>query len=180
MLFSLLFIKYLHYTKYLIDVQHFFHQLLHYRLRYCDLPVQIQGPASAVLCQNRQASAHRHVSCTRRCPGDAGPFVRTDKQAPTVQGLQAYCYITNSGIAVCCCDLDAQGRRPFVRTDKQAVIHRLSTVCGWLSTGYGRIKKRLTGFLRALVHVSSSAAQEPWSPVHMGSVFSPWTTNDST
>ena len=33
-------------------------------------------------------------------------FVRTDKQAPTDQGLQAYCYITNSGIAVCCCDLD--------------------------------------------------------------------------
>ena len=104
-------------------------------------------------------------------------FVRTDKQAPRKQRVSEHSpqlHYTH------------QPLRPwtpwetFVRTDKQAVIHRLSTVCGWLSTGYGRIKKRLTGFLRALVHVSSSAAQEPWSPVHMGSVFSPWTTNDST
>ena len=40
-------------------------------------------------------------------PGtDAGPFVRTDKQAPTDQGLQAHCCITNSCVAVCCCGLD--------------------------------------------------------------------------
>jgi len=32
----------------------------------------------------------------------------------------------------------------------------------------------------AFAHDSSSTAQEPWSPVHIGSVFSPWTTNDST
>ena len=57
-------------------------------------PLQIPGPASAVLCQNRQASTNSCVSCTSRCPGDAGPFVRTDKQAPTDQGLQAYYYIT--------------------------------------------------------------------------------------
>ena len=84
------------------------------------LPV-VRSSASrllAPLCQNRQASTNSYVSCTSRCPGDAGPFVRTDKQAPTDQGLQAYCYITNSGIAVCCCGLDPW--ETFVRTDKQA------------------------------------------------------------
>ena len=139
-------------------------------------------------CQNRQASAHgprasslllHYLHLLYARPGSQGrrPFVRTDKQAPRKQRVsEHYSQLCSTH----------QPLRPwtpwetFVRTDKQAVIHRLSTVCGWLSTGYGRIKKRLTGFLRALVHVSSSAAQEPWSPVHMGSVFSPWTTNDST
>jgi len=154
--------------------------------------VRSPGPASVALCQNRQASANSYVSCTSRCPGDAGPFVRTDKQAPTDQGLQAHCCITNSCVAVCCCGLDPW--EAFVRTDKQAPCkQRVSepSPCGpgrpgkllseqtskQLSTGYSQFMAKLS---TALPHELSSVAQEPWSPVHMGSVFSPWTTNDST
>ena len=46
-----------------------------------------------------------------------------------------------------------------------------------LSTGYSQFLGKLS---TAFAHDSSSTAQEPWSPVHIGSVFSPWTTNDST
>ena len=46
-----------------------------------------------------------------------------------------------------------------------------------LSTGYPQFLGKLS---TAFAHDSSSTAQEPWSPVHIGSVFSPWTTNDST
>ena len=64
---------------------------------------------------------------TPLCPGDAEPFVRTDKQAPRKQRVSEHSpqlHYTH------------QPLRPwtawetFVRTDKQAVIHRLSTVCG--------------------------------------------------
>ena len=93
------------------------------------LPV-VRSSASrllAPLCQNRQASTNSYVSCTSRCPGDAGPFVRTDKQAPRKQRVSEHSpqlHYTH------------QPLRPwtpwetFVRTDKQAVIHRLFTVCG--------------------------------------------------
>ena len=115
------------------------------------LPV-VRSSASrllAPLCQNRQASTNSYVSCTSRCPGDAGPFVRTDKQAPTDQGLQAYCYITNSGIAVCCWDLDALGNfcqnrqassYPQVVHSLWLVIHRLrqnKEAAHWISKGFG-------------------------------------------
>jgi hypothetical protein len=59
-------------------------RLLHYRLRYCDLPLQIPGPASAGLCQNRQASAPslHYLPLLYAAQGTPRPFVRTDKQAP--------------------------------------------------------------------------------------------------
>ena len=139
MLFSLLFIKYLHYTKYPIDVQHF------YSNRYIT-------DCGIAICRCRSRARRPSL------------FVRTDKQAPTDQGLQAHCCITNSCVAVCCCgpgdgsSLSEQtSKHPvnkgfqslphsyimrtsrcgpwtpwetFVRTDKQAVIHRLFTVYG--------------------------------------------------
>ena len=164
--------------------------------------VRSPGPASVALCQNRQASANSYVSCTSRCPGDAGPFVRTDKQAPTDQGLQAHCCITNSCVAVCCCGLDPwedallseqTSKRPVNKGFQSlpySYIIRTSR-CGpgrpgkllseqtskQLFTGYSQFMAKLS---TALPHELSSVAQEPWSPVHMGSVFSPWTTNDST
>ena len=92
-----------YYTKYLIEMQHFYSDCY---ITDCCIAHAAAAPPSVALCQNRQASANSYVSCTSRCPGDAGPFVRTDKQAPTDQGLQAHCCITNSCVAVCCCGLD--------------------------------------------------------------------------
>jgi len=82
-----------------------------------------------LFCQNRQASTNSYVSC---CQGQTAgkSLVRTDKQAPCAAGQGTPSFVRT----------DKQARRillpgwpcweTFVRTDKQAVIHRLSTVCG--------------------------------------------------
>jgi len=115
-----------YYTKYLIEMQHFYSDCY---ITDCGITHAAAAPPSVALCQNRQASTNSYIMRTSRCgPGRPGKLLSE-------------------------------------QTSKQ------------LSTGYSQFMAKLS---TALPHELSSVAQEPWSPVHMGSVFSPWTTNDST
>ena len=134
MLFSLLFIKYLHYTKYPIDVQHF------YSNRYITF-----------------------TCCTQPRPGVRRSLSEQTSKHPVNKGFQSlpHSYIMRTSR----CGPGRPGKLLSEQTSKQ------------LSTGYSQFMAKLS---TALPHELSSVAQEPWSPVHIGSVFSPWTTNDST
>ena len=184
-----------YYTKYLIEMQHFYSDCY---ITDCCIAHAAAAPPSVALCQNRQASTNSYIMRTSCGPGDGSSFVRTDKQAPADQGLQAHCYITFT----CCThagpgdgsSLSEQTSKRPVNKGFQSLPHSYimrTSRCGpgrpgkllseqtskQLSTGYSQFMAKLS---TALPHELSSVAQEPWSPVHMGSVFSPWTTNDST
>jgi hypothetical protein len=76
-----------YYTKYLIEMQHFYSDCY---ITDCGITHAAAAPPSVALCQNRQASTNSYIMRTSCGPGDGSSFVRTDKQAPTDQGLQAY------------------------------------------------------------------------------------------
>jgi len=80
-----------YYTKYLIEMQHFYSDCY---ITDCGITHAAAAPPSVALCQNRQASTNSYIMRTSCGPGDGSSFVRTDKQAPADQGLQAHCYIT--------------------------------------------------------------------------------------
>ena len=175
-----------YYTKYLIEMQHFYSDCY---ITDCCIAHAAAAPPSVALCQNRQASTNSYIMRTSR-PRGRRAFCQ-NRQA-SAHGPRTSSLLTHYLHLL-------YARRPrrrqlFVRTDKQAPRkQRVSepSPCGpgrpgkllseqtskQLSTGYSQFMAKLS---TALPHELSSVAQEPWSPVHIGSVFSPWTTNDST
>ena len=184
-----------YYTKYLIEMQHFYSDCY---ITDCCIAHAAAAPPSVALCQNRQASTNSYIMRTSR-PRGRRAFCQ-NRQA-SAHGPRTSSLLTHYLHLL-------YARRPWIpgkllseQTSKHPVnkgfqslphsyIMRTSR-CGpgrpgkllseqtskQLSTGYSQFMAKLS---TALPHELSSVAQEPWSPVHMGSVFSPWTTNDST
>ena len=141
-------------------------------------------------CQNRQASTD--ALAARWAQGRTQVFVRTDKQAPRAaspstpwdgsshaSSEQTSKHALAQGRQVFCQNRQASTHRYVLRTSSCPGTAALlpEQTSKQLSTGYPQFLGKLS---TAFAHDSSSTAQEPWSPVHIGSVFSPWTTNDST
>ncbi len=144
---------------------------------------------SQLSCQNKQASTQPSVQHARLPREDALLSEQTSKHAPgwpaaltPRQNRQAstnsYVSFTSCwpGTAIACQNRQASTAMTLPGWPGTAALLSEQT-SKQLSTGYSQSLGKLS---TAFAHDSSSTAQEPWSPVHIGSVFSPWTTNDST
>ena len=144
-----------------------FHQLLCFTHQL--LPA---GPRPlARSCQNRQASSQLLPAR----PGTAAHTPRQNRQASRHGGSS---FSQGPGKTPFCQNRQAS-TNSYVSCTRRAREDALLSeqTSKQLSTGYPQSLGKLS---TAFAHDSSSTAQEPWSPVHIGSVFSPWTTNDST
>jgi hypothetical protein len=158
-----------YYTKYPIDVQHFYSDcyITDCGIAICRCRSQ---DGRRVFCQNRQASANSYITftcCTQPRPGVRRSLSEQTSKRPRTKGFKPIVVLPTAALQFAAAAQETaallseqtskhpvnkgfqslllhcqqlhythQPLRPwtawetFVRTDKQAVIHRLSTVCG--------------------------------------------------